>query len=195
MNAPVPDLHKCVYVRANHWWSSFIYRRREYKGFYGSLQIAVPNNVLVSQIRGWSLVYSIDIYTLIPHYGLFLWAMIRKPSAIFGTVCESWIALTVSITRSYTLLYLGIFIDYYGECEMADMSTYLEWSNRESTHISTVCSSLHGRDGRSQQSSLAFKATWTKKRRAENRAAFDRVKVFFTLPLRYINQNMLYTFH
>ncbi len=26
-----------------------------YKGFYESLQIAFPNNVLVSQFRGWSL--------------------------------------------------------------------------------------------------------------------------------------------
>ncbi len=31
-NAP-PDLPKCVYVRTNHLWSSFIYRRNEYKGF------------------------------------------------------------------------------------------------------------------------------------------------------------------
>ncbi len=28
-----------------------------------------------------------------------------------------------------------IFIDYYGDREMADASTYLERSNRESTHI------------------------------------------------------------
>ncbi len=28
-----PDLPKCVYVCANHSWSSFIYRRSEYKGF------------------------------------------------------------------------------------------------------------------------------------------------------------------
>ncbi len=48
-----PDLPKCVYVRANHSWSSFIYRRSEYKVFfYESLQIAFPNNVLVSQFRG-----------------------------------------------------------------------------------------------------------------------------------------------
>ncbi len=40
---------------ANHSWSSFIYRRREYKGFDESLQIIFPNNVLVSQFRGWSL--------------------------------------------------------------------------------------------------------------------------------------------
>ncbi len=53
---------------------------------------------------------------------------------------------------------------------MADASTYLERLNRN-LHISMVCSSLHGREGRSQQSSLAFN---------ENRADFDRVKkVFF----------------
>ncbi len=28
-----PDLSKWVYVRTNHSWSSFIYRRSEYKGF------------------------------------------------------------------------------------------------------------------------------------------------------------------
>ncbi len=60
---PIPDLHKCVFIRPNHSWSSFIYRRSEYKGFYESLQIAFPNNVLVSQFRGWSLVCSIDINT------------------------------------------------------------------------------------------------------------------------------------
>ncbi len=43
--------------------------------------------------------------------------------------------LCASITASYTLVYLWIFIDYYSECEMADASTYLERSNRESTHI------------------------------------------------------------
>ncbi len=31
-NAP-PDQPKCVYVRANHSWSSFTYRRSEHKGF------------------------------------------------------------------------------------------------------------------------------------------------------------------
>ncbi len=41
-----------VYVHANHSWSSFIYRRSEYKVFYWSLQIAFPNNVLVSMFRG-----------------------------------------------------------------------------------------------------------------------------------------------
>ncbi len=35
------------------------------------------------------------------------------------------------------------------------------------------------REGRSQQSSLAFKATWTKKQLTENRADFDRVKMVF----------------
>ncbi len=46
--------------------------------------------------------------------------------------------------------------------------------------------SLLGREGRGQQSSLAFKATWTKKWLAENWADFDRVKkVFF-----YTKQSM-----
>ncbi len=45
-----------LYVRPNHSWSSFIYRSSKYKGFYESLQIAFPNNELVSQFRGWSLV-------------------------------------------------------------------------------------------------------------------------------------------
>ncbi len=44
MNAPIPDLNKCVYVRTNYS-SSFMYRRSEF--FYESLQIAFPNNVLV----------------------------------------------------------------------------------------------------------------------------------------------------
>ncbi len=57
---------------------------------------------------------------------------------------------------------------------------------------SQYCSSPHGREGRGQQSSLAFKATWTKKQLVENRADFDRVKkLFFTLPLRNFNQSML----
>ncbi len=64
-NEPIPNLHKCIYVRPNQSWSSFIHRRSEYKGLYESLQIVFPNNVLVSQFRGWSLVVcSIDIYTL-----------------------------------------------------------------------------------------------------------------------------------
>ncbi len=32
-----PDLPKCVYVRVNHSWSSFIYRRSEYKVFFKKL--------------------------------------------------------------------------------------------------------------------------------------------------------------
>ncbi len=40
-----PDLPKCVYVRANHSWSSFIYRRSEYKVFFMNL-CESPNNVL-----------------------------------------------------------------------------------------------------------------------------------------------------
>ncbi len=55
-----PDLPKCVYVCANHSWSSFIYRSSEYKivFFYESLQIAFPNNVLVSQFWGYSKQYA-----------------------------------------------------------------------------------------------------------------------------------------
>ncbi len=53
------------------------------------------------------------------------------------------------------------------------------------------CSSLHGREGRGQQSSLGFNAVWTRQR-AENRADFDRVKkVLFTLPLRNCNQSVI----
>ncbi len=67
------------------------------------------------------------------------------------------------------------------------------WSGRIwNLHISMVCSSIHGREGQSQQSSQAFKAAWTKKRLDENRADFYRFKkVFFTLPLRFFNQSML----
>ncbi len=36
-NAPIPDLHKCVYVRTHHSWSSFTSRRSEYKGFFMNL--------------------------------------------------------------------------------------------------------------------------------------------------------------
>ncbi len=53
-NDMIPDLHKYIYVRANHSWSSFIYRRSEYKGFYESLQITFPNNVQINQFHRWS---------------------------------------------------------------------------------------------------------------------------------------------
>ncbi len=45
-----------------------------------------------------------------PHYGLFLWAMIRKLSAIFGTVCESLSALTMCVYNSkiYACISLNI---------------------------------------------------------------------------------------
>ncbi len=53
----------------------------------------------------------------------------------------------------------------------------------ESLHIAfsnnVLVSNFCGREGRGQQSSLAFKGTWTKKQLAENRAEFDRVKGFF----------------
>ncbi len=79
---------------------------------------------------------------------------------------------------------------------MTDTSMYI-WSGRiGKLHLSMVCSSRHGREGRSQQSSLAFKETTRLDQRAENRADFDRVKkVFFTLPLRNFNHSMLQTFH
>jgi len=62
----------------------------------------------------------------------------------------------------------------------------------ESLHIAfpnnvLVSSFTAGREGRGQQSSLAFKATWTK-----NRFDFDRVKKgVFTQPLRHFNKSML----
>ncbi len=80
-----------------------------------------------------------------PHYGLFLWAVIRKPSAIFGTVCESLSALTVCGYNSNVCIYLNIQL-LYGECEMADASMYLERSNRD-LDISTACSSLQEERG------------------------------------------------
>ncbi len=49
-NAP-SDLPKCVYVRTNHSWSSFTYRNAYKVLFYESLQIAFPNNVLVSKFH------------------------------------------------------------------------------------------------------------------------------------------------
>ncbi len=46
------ELPKCVYVRANHSWSSFIYRRSEYKVFLNeSLKTAFPNNELISKFH------------------------------------------------------------------------------------------------------------------------------------------------
>ncbi len=136
MNVPIPNLHKCIYVRPNHLWSSFICRS-EYKGFYETLQIAFPNNVLVSQFCGWSLVCSIDIY--IPR--CLIIDCLYRPQYISHPPFLEWSDnlwahwLCATTTASYTLVYLWIFIDYYGKCEMADASTYLEWSNLESTHI------------------------------------------------------------
>ncbi len=143
------DLHKCVYVRVNNSWSSFIYRRSEYK------------------VILWIFANRLSI---------------RKPFGIFVTSAKLWVHwLCTSTTASYTRVYLWIFSDYYGECEMADASTYLERSNR-ALHLSMACSSLHGREGRSQQSSLAFKDTVT---------ITACWKVFFTLPLIHFNQSML----
>ncbi len=53
------------------------------------------------------------------------------------------------------------------------------------------CLSPYGREGRGQQSSLAFKVTWTKNSLLKT-ADFDRVKkIFFTVSLRNFNQSML----
>ncbi len=54
-----------------------------------------------------------------------------------------------------------------------------DWSGRiGKLRISMVCSSLHWREGRSQQSSLGFKKHGLDQR-AEDRADFARLKVFF----------------
>ncbi len=106
-------------------------------GFYESLQIFFPNKVLVSQFRGWSLVYSIDIYILrclIMNCFYGLWN-VSHPQFLERSANRWAHWLCASTTASYTLVYLWIFIDYYGECEMADATTYLEQLNRESTHI------------------------------------------------------------
>ncbi len=135
-----------------------------YKIFHESLQIAFPNNVLVSQFPGWSLVVcSIDIYIprcLIndcfygPRYVSHLPFLDRSANLWVHWLCAS-------TTASYTLVYLWKFIDYYGECEMGDASMYLERSNRASTHIYGLLI-IPRKRGRSQHNSLAFKGTWTK---------------------------------
>ncbi len=58
-NVLILNLPKCVYVRANHSWSSFTYRRSEYKDFYETLQIAFPNNVLVSKFHAKWLKFTV----------------------------------------------------------------------------------------------------------------------------------------
>ncbi len=45
---------RSAYVRANHSWSSFIFRR-SIRVLYDSLKIAFSNNMVVSQFWGWSL--------------------------------------------------------------------------------------------------------------------------------------------
>ncbi len=70
---------------------------------------------------------------------------------------------------------------------MADASTYLEQSNRESTHIYGLLVT----PGKRGAGSADLKQHGLEQR-AENRADFDRVKkLFFTLPLRHFNQSML----
>ncbi len=75
---------------------------------------------------------------------------------------------------------------------MADASTYLERSNRVSTHIYGLLVTPRKRGVESAELTSILKQHGLKKRCAENRADFDRVKeVFFTLPLRNFNQSML----
>ncbi len=73
---------------------------------------------------------------------------------------------------------------------MTDASTCRERSNRESTHIWPAHHSTEERGGVSR-ANWHLKQHEQKKWRTENRAYFDRVKVFFTLQLRNFNQNML----
>ncbi len=59
LNASIPDLPKCIYVRANHSWSSFIYWSSEYKGFLQkSLQIAFPKMC-------WLASFVAEVYSLL----------------------------------------------------------------------------------------------------------------------------------
>ncbi len=151
MNALIPVLHKCIYVRPNHSWSSFIYRRSEYKGFYESLQIAFPNNVLVSQFRSM-----LHRYIYIPRcliidrfYGP---RYVSNPPFLerSANLWAHW--LCASTTASYSL-----YIFEYSLIIMVNarwLTRQRIWSGRiGNLHISMVCSSLHGREGRSQQSS------------------------------------------
>ncbi len=75
---------------------------------------------------------------------------------------------------------------------MADVSTYLERSNRESTYV-YLWSARHSMEERGGVSRAhQHLKQHGLDQRAENRADFDRVKmVFFTLPLRNFNQSML----
>ncbi len=63
-----------------------------------------------------------------PHYGLFLWAAIRKPSAIFGTVCESLRALTVCVV-------IRLYIFEYSLIIMLNARSGAGAVEQESTHI------------------------------------------------------------
>ncbi len=150
-----------IYINAsmfcvNHSWSSFIYRRSEFKGFYESLQIAFPNNLLFSQFHGWSLVCTIDIYI----HRCLIMDCFYGPRYILESVWESLRRIDCVRLQVIRLYIIWIFIDYYGECETWLMSQCI-WSGRIAyLHISMACSALHRREGRSQQSSLAFKATW-----------------------------------
>ncbi len=71
---------------------------------------------------------------------------------------------------------------------MAAASTYLERSNRESTHIYGLLVTPRKRGAESAELTSIYRL----EQFAENRADFDRVKkLFYTLPLKNCNQNML----
>ncbi len=81
-----------------------------------------------------------------PHYGLFLWALICKLSAIFS-VCESLSALTVCVSNSklYACISLNIHLLLWW---MRDGWSQYIWSGRiEILYISMVYSSLQERGG------------------------------------------------
>ncbi len=111
---------------------------------------------------------------------LYLWAAIRKHLPFFERSVNLWAHwLCTSTTASYTLVYLWIFIDYYGECEMADTSTYLKRPNGEYTLIYGLLVTLWKRGAES----AAFKETWTRSV-SWKQSWFLQGKGVFTLPLR-----------
>ncbi len=111
--------------------------------------------------------------------------------SVYLLECESLSALTVRLQQQVVRLYIFEYF-FIIMVNARWLMRQCIWSGRiGNLHLSMVCSSLLRREGRSQQSSLAFKATWTKKGLHENIADYDRVKVFFTLPLRNFNQSML----
>ncbi len=185
MNAPIPDLNKCIHVCTNHSWSSFIYRRSEYKGFYESLQIAFPNNVLVSQFHGWILLFSIDIPRCLIIDCFYGPRYVSHPPFLERSA-NLWCIDCVS-TTSYTLVYL-LNIHWLLWWMRDGWRVNITGVVKQDLHISMVCSSLHGREGRSQQSSLGFKETWTKSACWRQSWFWQGKNLFFTLPLRIFNQ-------